>query len=175
MVIDMLKEFVTGRAGFERAKRITPNIERLLELARSKGVQVFYVCDSHEPGDHELRLWGPHALRGSDGAKVVPELKPKKSDEIIPKRAYSGFFNTKLDGKLRRLGVKKLALTGVYTEICVQNTAIDAFYRGYEVLILKDCVASPDPRAHRRSLEYLKRVCGAEIISSGKLIKRMGG
>ena len=175
LVIDMLKEFVTGRLGFERAKRIVPKIKRLLELARSKGIRVFYVCDSHEPKDPELELWGPHALRGSDGAKVVPELEPEKSNRVIPKRAYSGFFKTKLDGELQRLDVKKLVLTGVCTEICVQNTAVDAFHRGYGVAILRDCVASPDPRAHRRSLDYSKRICGAEIITSNEWIKRLGG
>ena len=170
----MLKEFVTGRLGFERAKRIVPKIERLLKFARSKGMHIFYVCDAHQPGDTEFKLWGPHALRGSDGAKVVPELEPEKSDKIVQKRAYSGFFKTGLDEELGRLGVKKLVLVGVCTEICVQSTGIDAFYRGYELLIPKDCVATPDPRVQRKSLDYLKRICGAEIITSRELIKRMG-
>ena len=137
-------------------------------------MHVFYVCDAHEHGDPELKLWGPHALRGSDGAEVIPELKPEKSDKIIQKRAYSGFFKTGLDEELRRLGVKRLALVGLRTEICVQSTGIDAFYRGYELLIPKDCVATPDPRMQRKSLDHLKRVCGAEIITSKELIKRMG-
>jgi nicotinamidase-related amidase len=173
LVVDMLREFVTGGAGFEEAKKIVPRIRRLLEFARARGVPVVYVCDSHEPGDHEFRVWGPHALRGSEGAKVVPELEPEKTDKVVPKSSYSGFFRTELEAELS--GIKRLILTGVYTDVCVLSTALDAFYRGFEVVIPQDCVASPDHHAHRVFLEHLKKVCGAEIIDSEELIKRWQG
>ena len=171
----MLNDFVTGKLGFRQARKIIPNIKRLVEFARAKGVLVIYICDAHGPRDHELKLWGPHALKGTEGAKVVPELEPMGQDKTFEKRTYSAFFNTNLDKTLRRIGVGELVLTGIITEICVQNTAADAFYRGYGLVVPKDCVTSPDERAHRASLDYMRHIYGARVISSGELIKSMGG
>ncbi|MBA7594703.1 Peroxyureidoacrylate/ureidoacrylate amidohydrolase RutB [subsurface metagenome] len=175
IVIDMLKDFVGGKLGFERAKAIVPNIRRLLDFAHKRGVAVIYVCDAHSHEDPELKLWGEHAMAGSEGAQVVPELKPTKKDSVLEKRAYDIFFNTELDEMLRGIGVKRLLLTGVVTEICVQNSAAGAFLRGYEVTVAKDCVASPDESAHRASLEYMKRIYGARITTSKEFIKSGGG
>jgi len=175
IVIDMLNDFVGGKLGFERAKAIVPNIRRLLDFAHERGIPVIYVCDAHTPEDPELKLWGEHAMAGSEGAQVVPELNPTKKDSVLEKHTYDIFFNTDMDEMLRGMGVKKLVLTGVVTEICVQNSAAGAFLRGYEIAVPEDCVASPDESVHRASLEYMKRVYGVNITNSNELIKRVGG
>ena len=175
IVIDMLKDFVGGKLGFERAKAIVPNIKRLLDFAHKRGVPVIYVSDAHSSEDPELKLWGEHAMAGSEGAEVVPELKPTKKDSVLEKRAYDIFFNTELDELLRGIGVKRLVLTGVVTEICVQNSAAGAFIRGYKIMVPEDCVASPDKNFHLASLEYMKRIYGARITTSKEFIKSGGG
>lgn len=175
IVIDMLNDFVGGKLGFERAKAIVPNIRRLLDFAHERGFPVIYVCDAHLPEDPELKLWGEHAMAGSEGAQVVPELKPTKKDSVLEKRTYDIFFNTDMDEMLRGMGVKRLVLTGVETEICIQSSAAGAFLRGYEIAVPEDCVASPDESLHRASLEYMKRVYGAKITTSRELIESVGG
>ena len=175
IVIDMLNDFVSGKLGFERAKAIVPNIKRLLDFAHERDIPVIYVCDAHSAEDPELKLWGEHAMAGSEGAQVVPELKPTKKDSVLEKHTYDIFFNTDMDEMLRGMGVKRLVLTGVVTEICVQNSAAGAFLRGYEIAVPEDCVASPDESAHRASLEYMKHVYGANVTNSNELIKSVGG
>lgn len=175
LIIDMLNDFVTGKLGFGEAEKIIPNIRRLVEFARSKKIRVIYVCDAHGPEDHEFKLWGPHALKGSEGAEVVPELRPRRGNWIFEKRTYSAFFGTKLEKALRKAGVDELVLTGIVTEICVQNTVADAFYRGYGTVVLEDCVASSNRKAHLASLSYMKSVYGAKVVSSKEFIKNMGG
>ena len=175
IVIDMLNDFIGGKLGFELAKAIVPNIRRLLDFAHERGIPVIYVCDAHSPEDPELKLWGEHAMAGSEGAQVVPELKLTKKDSVLEKHTYDIFFNTDMDEMLRGMGVKRLVLTGVVTEICVQNSAAGAFLRGYEIVVPEDCVASPDESAHRASLEYMKRVYGVNVTNSNELIKSVGG
>ncbi len=174
IVIDMLNDFVGGKLGFGRAKAIIPNIRRLLDFAHKRGSPVIYLCDAHSPEDPELKLWGEHAMAGSEGAQVVPELKPTRKDSVMEKHSYDIFFDTELDEMLRGIGVKRLVLTGVVTEICVQNSAAGAFLRGYEITVPEDCVASPDESFHRASLDYMKRVYGARITTSKELIKSWG-
>jgi len=161
IVIDMLNDFVTGSLKCERAQRIIPNIRRLIEAARRKGLPVIYANDSHLEGDFELGRWGPHAMAGTEGAQVIPELAPAPGDIVIEKHVYSGFFETPLDTILRSRGVDTVILTGLHTHLCVRHTAADAFFRGYEIVIPEDGVDSFTEADHKAGIEYLKEYYGA--------------
>lgn len=167
LVIDMLNDFVHGSLKVPAAKDIIPNIKRLIDVFRSRKLPVIYVNDDHIRNvDLELRLWGQHAITGTWGSKVIDELEPQEGDFIISKRRYSGFFATDLDLLLRELNVKSLVLTGVVTDICVLHTAADAFFRGYEVIVVSDATASLTHDRHERALSYMKEVYGAKILST---------
>ncbi|MEM2128123.1 MAG: isochorismatase family cysteine hydrolase, partial [Candidatus Methanomethylicaceae archaeon] len=145
IVIDMLNDFVHGSLKCERAAKIIPNVKRLLEAARERGVPVVFSNDAHYHHDPEVvNRWGPHAIKGTDGAKVIPELGPAEGDFTVEKRAYSGFFETGLDSLLRNLyggmGVRAVVLCGLHTHMCVRHTAADAFFRGYRIVVAKDAV-----------------------------------
>jgi len=171
VIIDMIRDFVTGKFGFEEACRIVPRLQRVLAKAREKHIPVFHVCDSHKLGDFELSVWGEHAMEGTLGAEVIPELAPTCDEYIIKKRTYSAFYETELERLLRNRGVTHLVLAGVVTDICVKHTAADAFFRGFKITVLSDCTASPHERSHVESLEYMKRIYGAKILSSEELLE----
>ncbi|MBI2618773.1 MAG: cysteine hydrolase [Ignavibacteriales bacterium] len=171
LVIDMLNDFVTGKLRCERADRIIPNLMKFLAEARKKGVPVIYAGDAHLREDFELRVWGEHAMKGSAGAEVIPELRPGPPDYQFEKRTYSAFFETGLDQLLRSLAVTKLYVTGLHTNICDRHTSADAFFRGYNLVILQDGVEAFDEKAHNEGLEYLKTNYGAEIKTTEEVIK----
>ena len=124
IVVDMLNDFVKGELSCEQSRAIVPPIRTLLSKVRCEGVPIFYCNDHHIPDvDSELKLWGYHAIAGTEGAEVVSELAPQKDDYIIQKHCYSGFFQTDLQLLLTSLGIKNLILTGLYTNICVRHTA----------------------------------------------------
>ena len=95
---------------------------------------------------------------------MVEELAPNDQDIIIPKRRYSGFIGTDLEMNLRELGISKLILTGVCTNICVLYTAADARMRGLHVTVPRDSVASFDEAAHEWALKELQGTLNAEIV-----------
>src|SRR3989338_3713622 len=164
IVIDMLEDFVYGALKNERAKRIIPNIAKLLALARKNGWLVVYANDAHLPGDPEEKVWGPHALAGTPGAQVIKELKKKKGDVVLPKRTYSSFYETGLDLLFRQNGVKEVIITGQHTHICVRHTSADAFARNYDIIIPSDAVESFSDKDHQEGLEYLKMCYKAKIV-----------
>lgn len=160
IIIDMLNDFVEKGAPLEvpNAKNIVPNILKRIETQRNSGKPVIYVCDRHRKNDPEFNVWPAHAVEGTKGSEIVGSLKPDKSDIVVSKTTYSGFFDTDLERHLKRLKVDKLILAGVCTEICVLYTAADAFMRGYSVSVPQDCVAGLTEEDHRFALKQMTKV-----------------
>jgi nicotinamidase-related amidase len=175
MVIDMLNDFVTGKLKNERAKHIIPNIKRLIQAAREANVPIVYCNDAHLPVDPELKKWGEHAMKGTEGAEVIPELKPGKGDYVFEKRTYSGFFETGLDLLLREMGVDTIILTGLDTNICVRHTAADGFFRGYKIVVPKDATEALSEQEYRQGLGYIKKVYDADITETDNIVERWSG
>ncbi|MEM0001157.1 MAG: isochorismatase family cysteine hydrolase [Desulfurococcaceae archaeon] len=166
IVIDMLEEFVYGRLKSPSAVEIVPAIKSLVEKARERNVPVIFVADRHLPFDHELGIWGPHAMHGSKDAEIISELKPTGKDIVLYKRSYSGFRETGLNYILRDLGVDTVVLTGIHTHICVLHTAIDAFYERYKIILVKDAVAALSREDHEYSVKYMQQVLGAMVMDA---------
>ena len=176
IIIDMLNDFVTGDLKCERAKHIIPNLKKLIEAARKHNIPVAYSNDAHLSEDEEVvHKWGKHAIKGTKGAEVIPELKSTEKDYIVEKRTYSGFFETGLDFLLRSLyhgeGVKTMILGGLHTNICVRHTAADAFFRGYKIVIAKDGVEAFTKEDHEQGLKYLEYMYNAKIMRINEIIK----
>jgi nicotinamidase-related amidase len=190
LVIDMLNDFVKGKLKCDRATRIIPNVKQLLENAREKQIPIFHCVDEHLPIDtYEMNLWGPHAMKGTEGARIIDELKPydeKQTEDItktktaeeyvIPKRTYSAFDGTGLDKALRGIyngnGADTLIITGLHTNICDRHTCYDAFVRGFNIIVPEDGVEAFTEEEHKSGLEYMKRMYGAQIKKIGDIIHR---
>jgi nicotinamidase-related amidase len=174
LVVDMLEEFVRGRLRAENAEKIIEPIKRLVLFARGKGIPVIHTIDQHYPDvDYELRLWGPHAIRGSPDSRIVSELTPSERDYVVGKRRYDAFMFTDLDILLRELGVQTLIVTGIHTHLCVLQTVMGAFYRGYSVIVPEECVAAFSDYWHKVGLDYMKNYAGAEVVKLNDLISKL--
>jgi nicotinamidase-related amidase len=176
IVLDMLNDFVTGDLKCDRAEHIIPSLKKLITVAHQHNVPVIYSNDAHLPIDEEVvERWGKHAIKGTKGAEVIPELKPTQKDYILEKRTYSGFHETGLDMLLRGLydgeGVKAVILTGLHTNICVRHTAADAFFRGYKIIVAKDGVEAFTEEDHEQGLKYLKDIYNAKIMTVDEIAR----
>ena len=172
LVVDMLNDFVYGALTCERGKAIVPATARLIEAARAAGVPVIYCNDAHIKGiDRELKLWGDHAIAGTEGAAVISELKPLEGDYTVPKRRYSGFFQTDLDILLKELGVQTVVMTGLHTHMCVRHTSADAYSLGYDVVVAKEATDSFTEEDYLAGLAYLKTCYGADAYTNDELIE----
>ncbi len=172
LVVDMLNDFVTGALGCDRGRAIVPATAELLDAAREAGIPVIFCNDAHLPGiDRELQIWGDHAIAGTEGAQVIPELKLCDKDYVVPKRRYSGFFQTDLDILLKELGVKTVIMTGLHAHMCVRHTSADAFCLGYDVVVAKEATDSFTEEDYQIGLAHLKTCYGADAYSKKELIE----
>jgi len=166
LVVDMLNDFVLPDAPLEvpAARDAVPAIRARIDRAREAGIPVVYVCDAHDPDDPEFAAWPPHAVEGTSGAEVVPEIAPAPGEHVVKKKTLLGFYGTDLEVVLDRLGADTLTITGCVTNICVLYIATEASVRGYRVRIPRDSVAALDPVMHEFGLRQMAEVLKAEVF-----------
>jgi nicotinamidase-related amidase len=200
MVIDMQRDFVLpggfGELLGNDVTQVRPAIEPircLLEVWRRKRLQVLHTREGHRPdlsdcppskkargrlpvGIGDPGPMGRVLVRGEYGHGIIDELQPLPGEPIIDKPGKGAFCATDLELILRNLGVRSLIVTGVTTEVCVQTTAREANDRGYECLVLEDCVASYFPEFQRVALEMIKAQGGIVgwVSTSGRLLDALG-
>ncbi len=167
----MINDFVTGKLGNEYAQAIVPDIRYFLEKASENDVLKVFVQDRHQEEDPEITHWGPHAMEDEEGSEIIPELEGLPNRKL-PKRFYDSFYKTDLELTLRQHQIERVILTGVTTDICVQNTAAGAFYRGYDIKVVRDCTASMTSEKKESALEYMEEVYGAEIVTSEEVMEK---
>jgi len=180
LIIDMQRDFLEP-AGFgemlgndvsQLRRTIEPN-KNLLTAWREAGLTVIHTREGHRPDLSDL----PHAkkirgggtttigdpgpmgrilVRGEEGHDIIAELYPLPGEPVIDKPGKGAFFATDLHAILQNRGIKKLIVTGVTTEVCVNTTVREANDRGYDCLVPEDCVGSYFPEFQEAGLKMIK-------------------
>jgi nicotinamidase/pyrazinamidase len=167
LVVDMLKGFCEeGRPLYcgPGVKAVIPFIRKLIEGANERGETVIFISDSHDPQDLEFQRFPPHCIAGSEEAEVIDELRGlARSEIVIPKKRYSGFFGTNLEQVLAGLRPELVEVVGVCTNICVLYTVEELRNRDYPVRVYRRGVTSFDAGAHLFALQQMETVLGAEV------------
>ena len=165
IVADMLNDFIDpqGSLYVGAGREIIPFVAARIEATRGQGGVVIFVCDAHAPDDREFKYFAPHAVRGSWGSRIIPELPMEPGDYRLEKTRYSAFAGTKLDEVLKQEQVEQVAVVGVCTSICVMETVKELYDRDIPTLVYRDGVADFDPEAHAFALKHLERIFGAQV------------
>ena len=180
LIIDMQRDFVEP-GGFGELlgndvsllrSTIQPT-KRVLEAARRAGVPVIHTREGHRAdlsdappaklkrGGLEVGIGDPGPMgrilvRGEYGHDIIPELYPIAGEPVIDKPGKGSFYDTDLALILKNRGIRTLIVCGVTTEVCVHTTVREANDRGFECLVLADCVGSYFPEFQRVALEMIK-------------------
>jgi nicotinamidase-related amidase len=144
----------------------------VLADARARGVTVIHTREGHLPdlsdcppaklrrGAPSMRIGDPGPkgrilIRGEYGHDIIDELAPLPDELIIDKPGKGSFYATGLQDYLVRKGITSLIVAGVTTEVCVHTTVREANDRGYECLVLSDCVGSYFPQFQEGGLQMI--------------------
>jgi len=170
IIVDMLNDFVDGKLANPKAQAIVEPLQRLLAHAREDGWVVVFSNDAHHSDDPELKVWGEHAMAGTPGANVIPQLVPREGEIVSPKRDYGAFDGTGLDEQLKERGVDEVVIAGQHTHICVRHSSYGALRRGYDISIPRDAVCAFDGVDEDEALAYLEMAYAAKITSVEELV-----
>jgi nicotinamidase-related amidase len=173
LVVDMQNDFVRVGAPLEvpDARATIAPIRTLLDVFRERGLPVVFTRFLARQRPDLLWLWSPQCRPDTkccwkghrrhypdaqgilDCTEVVDELAPDRGEPVIDKYGYGAFYGTDLDQRLRALGVGSLLVTGTVTQICVEETAREAFHHGYRTTMVADAVSSFAPDLHAATLK----------------------
>lgn len=174
LVVDYTVDFVAEDGALtcgEPGQAIEEAICSLTESFIQNGDFVAMPVDVHEKGDPyhpETKLFPPHNIRGTDGRKLygrLQEIYERHQDAVtwLDKTRYSAFAGTPLELLLRERDIEELHIIGVCTDICVLHTAVDAYNKGFEIVVHEQAVASFDDSGHRYALRHFETVLGAQV------------
>jgi len=183
LIVNMIEGFVEEGPLADRRHigSLLPKQVDFLCQAKNKIAHVIFACDSHSLGDVEFERFGTHCLKGSDEAKICPELIAacdvnQLSYDIVEKRTHSPFYQTVLDKLIEKKGLgKKWFVIGCATDICVMAAVLDLLYRGNEVIIISDLVGTFDSKGGTAKLinalcvDYLFSRLGVKVKASTEL------
>ncbi|GGK76460.1 hypothetical protein Sme01_20910 [Sphaerisporangium melleum] len=199
LVIDMQRDFVEP-GGFGESlgndvtllQKVIPPLREVLAAVREAGLTVIHTREGHLPdlsdcppaklrrGSPSMRIGdpGPNGrilIRGERGHDIIDELAPIDGELVVDKPGKGSFHATGLDGVLRGMDVRSLIVTGVTTEVCVHTTVREANDRGYECLVLSDCVGSYFPEFQRHGLGMIAAQGGifGWVAPSGHFLKAL--
>lgn len=174
--IDYTCDFVADDGALtcgEPGQQIEEKVAGLTREFIDNGDFVVFAIDVHDEGDKfhpETKLYPPHNIRGTKGRDLYGSLQAvyennKDLDSVLylDKTRYSAFAGTDLEIKLRERGITELHLIGVCTDICVLHTAVDAYNRGFKLVIHREAVASFNQQGHDWALGHFESAMGAKV------------
>ena len=166
-------------AGFAKMVQetgILPRSAKLLDAARKAGMKVIHIVVEFGPDAapmpsrgaffRMLGAGGPTLVPGTWGAQIHDEVAPKPGDEVVKKYMISAFVGSNLDEVLKKNGITDIAMIGVATTFVVEGTTWSAVDKGYNCIVIEDCVCAGSKEAHdaaiQTSLTYLTDLCKAD-------------
>lgn len=160
LVIDMLNDFIGENASLRcpGGDDVIEPLQKLFSWVRERNakglddIQIIHIQEAHRKKDADFRVRPVHAIKGTWGSEIIPELAPEGDEYVVQKRRHSGFQHTDLDLYLKEESLDTVVVTGVWTNVCVRSTAADALANAYKVITISDCCASKTPAMHEHGL-----------------------
>ena len=136
LVIDVQVGLIDGA---HDAERLVTNIADLIARARRGSVPVIYL-------QHESAEWPP-LRRGAPTWQIHPRVAPAGDETVIGKTASDSFYATNLQTELTRLGIRRVVVTGMQSEYCVDTTCRSALSHDFDVTLASDAHTTGGPAA----------------------------
>jgi nicotinamidase-related amidase len=171
IVVDMLNSYDHEDADLLAAcvrERLPHIVDLRDEAKRSDDVLLVYVNDNRDAWDAGPEALIEHALSGEQPDLVEP-IAPTDPVPFLPKGRHSIFYQTALDHVLRIENIERLVLTGQVTEQCILYSALDAYLRGYQLVVPPDAVAHIQENLAQAALDMMERNMHADLTPAAQV------
>jgi ureidoacrylate peracid hydrolase len=153
-----------------RFEEVVDECRQLLEAGRAAGMPIIYTRNVTRPDAADAtpsmrRLLAqsadptestPLARAESWSSEILDKVTPQPGDIVINKLRWDAFHYTELEAILRNLGVSRLIVAGLQTNVCVETTTRTAMMRNFEVAVPEDAVSTDGERLHYNALDAMR-------------------
>lgn len=163
---------------------VIPNIQKLLAFFRQHRLPVLYTVMGTERADlSDLpetwrktypRIGYDKARPGSKELEVREEVEPQPGEPVLLKRSSGAFATTDIQRYLQERGADTMVLTGVETDCCIYNTAIEANDRGYKAIVVEDATTTLTRTGHKLFLEAYGAIFFFNVRSTQEALNELG-
>ncbi len=193
IVVDVQNDFCASGGALHRdgmdmsmVEGMIPRLVDFIDKARKVGISIFYIQSfyfaegnpyltdaflaQHMRSGDKRHLEFRVCERGAWGADFYQGIRPLPGESIVNKHCYSAFIGTDLDLILRTRKTRTLLMTGVSTDICVDNTTRVGFMHGYYTVVLRDLCATRSQELHDTTLSKIDQFYG-QVVSSTDVLE----
>lgn len=177
LVIDMQNDFAhpDGALYAPGSSEVIPQIQSLIDDARTAGVTVGFTRDVHQPDQFdnahyydEFEQWGEHVVEGSWGAEIISDFDVQSEDLVVTKPTYNAFYETELHEELQSRNIKNLVFVGTLANVCVLHTAGAAGFRDYRPVLIEDAVGYIEEEHRKYALDHADWLFG-EVATTDEI------
>lgn len=142
-------------------------IENILNRLRNfSGIKIFTQFFDIPNSLFEQQLhWSK--FQNEENQRILKEFD-EISDKIIFRHSSYGVATKEMIDFLKENQVKKIFLTGIYTDVSVLKSAMDLFDNEFEVFVIKNCCNSvhrnQKNNLHESGIESLSHILGKDHI-----------
>jgi ureidoacrylate peracid hydrolase len=194
LIIDMQNGFCGVGGTFDQFgfnigpyRAIIPRLQDVVSSMRALRVPVYYSKAIREAsgldcidrvhriipdGRREKIVTMPLCVRATWDSDIIDELQPQPEDYIVEKRRDSVFQDTEFELWLRAFRADTIIFSGIDTYVCVESSIREGFNKGYDVILLRDCVASRNPIHHQTTLDQVAEAFGW-VLSAEELMQKI--
>lgn len=145
---------------------VVPNIGRVLDEFRKRGIEVFFAriaCLTRDGRDRSLsqKLPGFNNLllpKETAPSFIVDALAPQEDEIVVTKTTDSALTGTNLRLLLHNVGIRNVVCVGIFTDQCVSSTVRSLADESFRVVVLDDCCAAATDELHRKELEIINNI-----------------
>ncbi|MEH6433740.1 cysteine hydrolase family protein [Massilia sp. DD77] len=159
LIIDMQNCMASPDAGPRNNPQAETNIASLLAAWREHQGTVVHVR-------HISRNPSSGFAPGQPGAAFQPAFAPRAGEHVVEKNVPDAFINTGLERWLRVRGIADLVITGVSTNISVEDSARSAGNLGFRTTVVADAsfaFATRDHAGARRTADEVHAMSLANL------------
>lgn len=174
LVIDVQNTYLTESQDIAERKRwapfmarmqekVIPNIQRLIDACRKKGINVLFAriaCQTPDGRERSLSQRKPgfnNLLLPKDEweSQIIDVLAPNPDEIVVLKTTDSALTGTNLRLMLHNLGIQHVICAGIFTDQCVSSTVRSLADESFDVVVAHDACAAATEELHDNELKTI--------------------
>ena len=170
----------TGDNYYPTADPMMRKTIEMMPLFRKKGVLIIHIWTKYHNSSGltasaktvNPEMDGRVIKHDATSHEIDSRIEIFDEDIVLRKFTYSAFLNTPLVEILQQAGVENVLVSGIKTNVCCRQTAIDSVSHNFKTYMISDMTSTNNDEIKKYHLDEINRYF-AKVIDSEEVIRRL--